>query len=86
MYKNGAKTEGLRNLMTFKMPITPFLLLKKYTKYTPETFFEEYIYFKFFGYLRCCGNIPVQSFRSHIRPQPPGLGVKEQEVRISNKR
>ncbi len=29
--------------------------------------------------LRCCGNIPVQSFGSHIRPQPPGLGVKEQE-------
>jgi hypothetical protein len=39
-------------------------------------FFEEYINFKILRYLRRCGVIPVQSFGSHIRPQPPGLGLK----------
>jgi hypothetical protein len=38
-------------------------------------FFEEYINFKNVCYLRHCGIIPVQSFRSHIRPQSPGLGL-----------
>jgi hypothetical protein len=27
--------------------------------------------------LRHCGAIPVQSFGSHISPQPPGLGLKK---------
>jgi hypothetical protein len=39
-------------------------------------FFEEYINFEMFRYLRRCGVIRVQSFGSHIRPQPPGLGLK----------
>jgi hypothetical protein len=47
----------------------------KSTRHTPELFFEEYIGFRIFCYLRHCGVIPVQSFRSHIRPQPLGLGL-----------
>jgi hypothetical protein len=48
----------------------------KVTKYTPMTFFKEYIIFKNFCYLRCFGVIPVQSFGSHIRPLLPGLGLR----------
>ncbi len=35
-------------------------------------FFEVYINFKIVH----CGVIPVQSFGSHIRPQPHGLGLR----------
>jgi hypothetical protein len=38
-------------------------------------FFEECINFLIFCYLRHCGVIPVQSLRSHIHPQPSGLGL-----------
>jgi hypothetical protein len=40
-------------------------------------FFEEYINFKKFCYLRHCGVIPVQSFGSHIHPQSPGFGLRD---------
>ncbi len=69
-----------------KRPVSPTYWLKKcqnailnynyLTKYTPKTFFEEYINFTNFCYLRRCGVIPGQSFGSHIRPQLPGLGLK----------
>jgi hypothetical protein len=39
-------------------------------------FFEEYINFKIVLYLIHCGAIPVQSFGSHIHPQPHGLGLR----------
>jgi hypothetical protein len=39
------------------------------------TIFEEYINFKIFRNLKCCGVIPVQSFGSHIHPQLPRLGL-----------
>ncbi len=45
--------------------------------YTPKTFYEEYINLEMFCYLRRCGDIAVQSFGSHIRPQPPGLGLSK---------
>jgi hypothetical protein len=48
MYKNDAKTSGLQHSMTLKIPKTPFFTKKYVTKYTPETFFEDYINFKFF--------------------------------------
>ncbi len=44
------------------------------TKYTQEMFFEKYVNFQN-HYLSHCGLIPVQSFGSHIRPQPHGLGL-----------
>jgi hypothetical protein len=47
-----------------------FFAQKYLTRYTPDMFLEEYINFKI-------GTIPVQSLGSHIRPQPPGLGVKK---------
>jgi hypothetical protein len=38
-------------------------------------FFGEHINFKKFYYLRRCVVIPVQSFGSHIHPQPSRLGL-----------
>ncbi len=66
MYENGEKT-GAK---------TPFFAKKYFTRHTPETFFQEYINFKIFCVLRHCGVIPVQSFGSHICPQPHGLGLR----------
>ncbi len=54
---------------------TPFFFLKVLNKIYFHDDFEEYINFKIFCFLWHCGVIPVQSFRSHIRPQPPGLGL-----------
>jgi hypothetical protein len=42
-------------------------------------FFEEYINYKIVHYLSHCGLIPVQSFGSHIRLQPHGLGLSNQQ-------
>jgi hypothetical protein len=39
-------------------------------------FFEEYITFNIFCYLRHCGVTPVQSFGSYICSQLPGLGLR----------
>ncbi len=50
--------------------------LLKSNKIYSKDFFEKYINFTIFPYLRCCGVIPVQSCGSPIRPQPPGLGLK----------
>jgi hypothetical protein len=47
---------------------------KELNKILPNVF-EEYMTFKMFCSLRQCGGIPVQSFGSHIRPQPSGLGL-----------
>ncbi len=38
--------------------------------------FETSTYMPCFSLLKALGVIPVQSFRSHIRPQPPGLGLR----------
>ncbi len=57
-----------------KSPKTPFFALKYLTRYTHETFFEEYTNFEG-HYLSRCRDIPLQSFGSHIRPQPHGLGL-----------
>jgi hypothetical protein len=43
----------------------------KMNKIYSQDFFEEYINFKIFGYLKRCGVIPDQSFRCHIRPHHP---------------
>ncbi len=74
--KNGEKTGGFTQVLAYKSPKTPFFALKYLTRYTHETFFEEYINIKNFRKLSHCGVIPVQSFGSHIRPQPHGLGLK----------
>jgi hypothetical protein len=50
---------GSPPLLAYKSPKT-LLLAKNYLRrYTSETFFEEYIYFKNFHYWRHCGLIPV---------------------------
>jgi hypothetical protein len=43
-------------------------------------FFEEYINLKIFCNLSHCGVLPVQSFGSHIRPQPHGLGLIQYQL------
>jgi hypothetical protein len=57
-----------------KSPKTLFFTQKYFTRYTHETFFEEYTNFEV-HYLSHCRVIPLQSFGSHIRPQPHGLGL-----------
>ncbi len=75
MYENGAKRLVNRTYWLKKRQKKDFFTLKYWTKYTPETFFEENINVEIFLKLRCGGVIPVQSFGSHIRPQLPGLGL-----------
>ncbi len=71
--KNGC----FAHVFAYNSPKTPFFALKYLTRYTHDTFFKEYINFKIFRNLSHCGVIPVRSFRSHIRPQPHGLGLRQ---------
>jgi hypothetical protein len=74
--KNGEKNGGFAHVLAYNSPKTQVFAIKYLTRYTHETFFEEYITIKFFRNLSHCGVIPVRSFGSHIRPQPHGLGLK----------
>jgi hypothetical protein len=69
------KTDGFAHVLAYKSPKTPFFAPKYLTTYTHETFFEEYTNFEA-HYLSRFGVISVQSFGSHIRPQPHGLGLR----------
>ncbi len=60
-----------------------FSAQKYQIRYIPKMFFEEYINFKKFCYLRHCIVIPVQSFGSHIRTQPSGLGLNHDSCRTN---
>ncbi len=46
--KNGEKTGGFAHVLAYKSPKMPFFALKYLTRYTHETFFEEYINNKIF--------------------------------------
>jgi hypothetical protein len=46
--KNGEKTGCVAHVLAYNSPKTPFFALKYLTRYTHETFFEEYIDLKFF--------------------------------------
>ncbi len=46
--KNGEKTGSFAHVLVFKSPKTPFFAIKYLTRYTHETFFEEYINLKIF--------------------------------------
>ncbi len=72
IYKNSEKTDGFAHIFAYKSPKMPFFTQKYSTRYTHEMFFEVYINFKIVH----CGVIPFQSFRSHICPQPHGLGLR----------
>jgi hypothetical protein len=61
------KTASFPRVLTLKLPKTTFFTEKHLTKYTPKMFFEEYINFKIFCYLRHYGVITVQSLGSHIK-------------------
>jgi hypothetical protein len=84
--KNGKKTSGFVHVLAYKLPKTPFFAQKYLTRYTHETFFEEYANFEA-HYLSHCRVIPLQSFGSHIRPQPHELGLKgfSHQIRFSQK-
>jgi hypothetical protein len=73
--KNGEKTGGFAYVLAYNSPKTPFFAQKYLKRYFHETFFEEYTNFQA-HYFSHCIVIPLQSFRSHIRPQPHGLGLK----------
>jgi hypothetical protein len=74
MHENCEKTGDFAQILAYKSPKTPFFAQKYLTRYTHEKFFEKYVNFQN-HYLSHCGLIPVQSFGSHIRPQPHGLGL-----------
>jgi hypothetical protein len=74
MYKNSEKMGGFAHVLANNLPKTPFFAQKYLTRYTHETFFEEYTDFEA-HYLSHCRVIPLQSFGSHLRPQPHGLGL-----------
>ncbi len=63
-------------------PKTPFFADKYLTRYSHETFFEECMNFET-HYLSHCRVIPLQSFGSHIRPQPHGLGLTVYSVSVT---
>jgi hypothetical protein len=44
--KNGKKTGGFAHVFVYKAPKTPFFAHKYLTRYTHETFFEEYTNFE----------------------------------------
>jgi hypothetical protein len=44
--KNGEKTAGFAHVFAYKAPKTPFFAHKYLTRYTHETFFEEYTNFE----------------------------------------
>jgi hypothetical protein len=66
---------GFAHVLAYKSPKMPFFAQKYLTRYTHETFFEKCVNFQNL-YLSHCGVMPAQSFGSHIRPQPHGLGLK----------
>ncbi len=72
--KNGKKTGGFTHVLACNSRKTPFFALKYLTRYTHETFFQEHTNFEGY-YLSRCRDIPLQSFGSHICPQPHGLGL-----------
>jgi hypothetical protein len=53
--KNGEKTGGFTHVFAYKSPKTPFFAIKYLTRYTHETFFEEYINLTSFRNLSHCG-------------------------------
>jgi hypothetical protein len=73
MYKNSENTGSFPALFGLLNAENAIFHSKVLTRYTPETFFEEYVNFEIFCYLRHCGVIPVQSFRIHVRPTPSCL-------------
>ncbi len=74
IHENSEKTERFASVLAYKSPKTPIFAQKYLTRYTHKTFFEKYVNFQN-HFLSHCGVIPVQSFGSHIRPQPHGLGL-----------
>ncbi len=80
IYENSEKTVGFVHVLAYKLPKRPFFAQKYLTRYTHEMFFEEYTNFET-HYLSHCRVIPLQSFGSHIRPQPHGLGLRKKRQR-----
>ncbi len=51
--KNGEKNGGFAHVLAYNSPKTPFFALKYLTRYTHETFFEEYSNFEGHYLSRC---------------------------------
>ncbi len=78
--KNGEKTGGFTHILAYNSRKTPFFALKFLTRCTHKMFFEEHTNFEGY-YLSRCRDIPLQSFGSHIHPQPHGLGLSHCRVK-----
>jgi hypothetical protein len=72
--KTVKKTGSFTHVLAYNSSKKLFFAQKYFTRYTYETFFEEYTNFEA-HYLSHCRVIPLQSFGSHICPQPHGLGL-----------
>jgi hypothetical protein len=67
--KTAKKTGGLEHFLAYKWSKTPLFTQKYLTRYSPKTFFEEYINFKIFHYFRHHGaTIPCSKFWKSYMP------------------
>ncbi len=78
-YTKTAKKRAVSHTFWLKNPPKCRFSFKSTLKdmYIPDTFFEEYINFKIFHYFKPWWSYTIQSLGSHIRPQPPGLGLMD---------
>jgi hypothetical protein len=74
MYENGKKTGGFAHVLANNSPKTPFFAEKYLTRYTHETFFEEYMNFKG-HYLSHCRVYLFKVSEVIYAPQPHRLGL-----------
>ncbi len=56
--KNSEKISGFMHVLAYNSPKTPYFALKYFTRYTHETFSEEYTNFEGY-YLSCCRDISL---------------------------
>jgi hypothetical protein len=70
-YTKMAKNGDFPALVGLKFAKNTIFTQKYFTRYTPKMYFEEYINFKIFHYLRCCGVLLVQSFGIQIHLHQP---------------
>jgi hypothetical protein len=77
IHKKGTEYGRFPTLFGLKIAENAFFCSKVFNKMQFKDFFlMEYLNFETFRYLKHCGVIFVPSFRSHICPQPSGLGLK----------
>jgi hypothetical protein len=74
--ENSEKTGGFADVLAYKSPKTPFFAQKYLTRYTHDTFFEEYTNFEA-HHLSHCRVIPLQSYWKSYMPPAAQIRVKD---------